>query len=73
MEEKPIRIIVENYNNKRFTFTMPQDANLSIQNELSCDRIYNSHRLFDSLFKITGFTIEASYGGGIDVKREEIV
>ena len=72
MEEKPIKIIVENYNNKRFTFTMSQDANLSIQTEISCDTMHHNN-FYNNLFRITGFTIEASDGGGIEVKREEIV
>ena len=34
MEEKPIRIILENYNNEKITFTMPFDATVESMIEL---------------------------------------
>ena len=34
MEEKPIKIILENYNNEKITFTMPSDATVESMIEL---------------------------------------
>lgn len=67
MEEKPIRIIVD-YNNQRFTFTMPQIAEVAMWSEAIADK---GTKVAPSKI-ITSINIEASYDGGIDVKKEEI-
>ena len=67
MKEKPIKIIVD-YNNQRFTFTMPQIAEIAMWSEAVSDM---GTKVAPSEI-ITSINIEASYDGGIDVKREEI-
>ena len=59
MKEKPIRIIVENYNNKKITFTMSSNATVESLFELDRDSI-----------QITHISINA-YDNDILIKTEE--
>ena len=59
MEEKPIRIILENYNNEKITFTMPPDATVESMIEMS-----------DKTFKIGRVFIDAK-ADDITIKKEE--
>ena len=59
MEEKPIRIILENYNNEKITFTMPSDATVESMVEMS-----------NKTFKINRVFIDAK-ADDITIKKEE--
>ena len=59
MKEKPIRIIVENYNDKKITFTMSSNATVESLFELDRDSI-----------QITHISINA-YDNDILIKTEE--
>ena len=59
MEEKPIRIILENYNDEKITFTMPSDATVESMVEMS-----------NKTFKINRVFIDAK-ADDITIKKEE--
>lgn len=59
MEEKPIRIILENYNNEKITFTMSSDATVESMLEIS-----------DKTFKIGRIFIDAK-ADDITIKKED--
>lgn len=60
MEEKPIRIIIENYNGQRITFTMSEGAKIESLFELDKDSI-----------KITHVSINA-YDSDILIEKEDL-
>ena len=45
MEEKPIKIILENYNNERVTFIMPSNATVESMIEIN-DKTFKVGRVF---------------------------
>ena len=59
MEEKPIKIILDNYNNEKITFTMPSDATVESMVEMS-----------NKTFKINRVFIDAK-ADDITIKKEE--
>ena len=59
MEEKPIRIILENYNNEKITFTIPSDATVESMVEMS-----------NKTFKINRVFIDAK-ADDITIKKED--
>lgn len=60
MEENPIRIIIENYNGQKITFTMSEDAKVESLFELDTDSI-----------KITHVSINA-YDSDILIEKEDL-
>lgn len=61
MNKKPIRIILENYNNEKITFTMSSNATVESMLEIS-----------DKTFKVGRVFIDAK-ADDIEIKKEEFI
>ena len=65
MNEKPIKIILENYRGKRFTFIIPPDASIELMRETTIEAIFTDDAL------LSGFNVDVC-GSDIKMIQEDI-